>query len=160
AEPRPSGENATEVGTIVGTVEYMSPEQAELNNLDIDTRSDVSSLGVLLYELLTGALPCSREQLHQAPFAKMLRITREDDTPRPSSGMIRTETLPGTGVQQREPKMQRAVAPGELDWLVMKCLEKDRTRRYETASELALDVQRYLDHEAVLACPPSLGYRL
>jgi WD40 repeat protein/tRNA A-37 threonylcarbamoyl transferase component Bud32 len=160
--PRLSEQNvSTEVGTLIGTPEYMSPEQAELNNLDVDTRSDVYSLGVLLYELLTGTVPFSCEQLLAAPFHEMLRIIREVEPPWPSARLANSETVPAVAdARQTEQRKLRAVVRGELDWIVMKCLEKDRTRRYETASGLALDLQRYLANEAVLACPPSAGYRM
>jgi serine/threonine protein kinase/WD40 repeat protein len=152
---------ATEVGTLVGTLEYMSPEQAELNSLDIDTRSDVYSLGVLLYELLTGAVPFSREQLKAASFPEMLRIIKEVEPARPSTRLVGPETLAGTAAaRQAEPKKVAVHLRGELDWIVMKCLEKDPVRRYETANELALDLRRYLADEPVVAGPPSTGYRL
>jgi WD40 repeat protein len=155
------GNVSTEVGTLVGTLEYMSPEQAELNNLDIDTRSDVYSLGVLLYELLTGTVPFPRERLRAAPFPEMLRIIREVEPARPSTRLSGPETLPGVAAARRtEPKKLAAQLKGEPDWIVMKCLEKDPRRRYETANELALDLRRYLAHEPVLAGPPSAGYRL
>ncbi len=152
---------ATEVGTLVGTLEYMSPEQAELNNLDIDTRSDVYSLGVLLYELLTGTVPFSREELQAAPFTEMLRIIKEVEPARPSTRLAGPETLAGVAAaRQTEPKKLAVHLKGELDWIVMKCLEKDPGRRYATANELALDLRRYLADEPVLAGPPSAGYRL
>jgi WD40 repeat protein len=152
---------ATEIGTLVGTLEYMSPEQAELNNLDIDTRSDVYSLGVVLYELLTGTVPFPREQLQAAPFPEMLRIIKEVEPARPSTRLAGPETLPAVAAAARpEPRKLAVQLKGELDWIVMKCLEKDPSRRYQTANELALDLQRYLADEPVLAGPPSTGYRL
>src|SRR5713101_8032505 len=152
----------TEFGTVVGTLEYMSPEQAELNNQDIDTRSDIYSLGVLLYELLTGTTPLDRAQLKQAAFTEMLRLIREQEPPKPSTRLSESkDSLPSISAQrQTEPAKLTKLVRGELDWIVMKCLEKDRNRRYETANSLAMDVQRYLHDEPVLACPPSAGYRL
>ena len=152
----------TEFGAVVGTLEYMSPEQAELNQLDIDTRSDVYSLGVLLYELLTGTTPLERERLKAAALLEMLRLIREEEPPRPST---RLSTDRGAARRSRraagiEPRKLSGLVRGELDWIVMKALEKDRDRRYETANGLAADVERYLDDEPVEACPPSAGYRL
>jgi serine/threonine protein kinase/tetratricopeptide (TPR) repeat protein len=160
--PRLSEESIyTEVGSLIGTLEYMSPEQAELNNLDIDTRTDVYALGVVLYELLTGSVPFSRKQLQSAAFAEMLRIIKEEEPPRPSTRLSGSDELPGiAAVRQTEPRKLPALVRGELDWIVMKCLEKDRGRRYETANGLALDVQRYLADEPVVAGPPSRAYRL
>ncbi len=151
---------ATEVGTLVGTLEYMSPEQADDRSVDVDTRSDVYSLGVVLYELLTGSVPFSSQELRSAPFAEMLRIIREVEPPPPSARLPELETLAGVAPQRRTRPRQRPLVSGELDWIVMKCLEKDRDRRYETPNALALDVQRYLDDEPVLAGPPSAAYRL
>jgi WD40 repeat protein/tRNA A-37 threonylcarbamoyl transferase component Bud32 len=160
--PRLAGQAAaTEVGTLVGTLEYMSPEQADLNNLDVDTRSDVYSLGVLLYELLTGTVPFFRGPFQGAPFFEMLRIIKEVEPARPSTRLSEAETLPGAAAPRPpRPKRRAAVVKGELDWIVMKCLEKDPGRRYQTANELALDLRRYLADEPVLAGPPSAGYRL
>jgi serine/threonine protein kinase/WD40 repeat protein len=160
--PRLSEQNVTtEIGTLVGTLEYMSPEQAELYNLDIDTRSDVYSLGVLLYELLTGTVPFPSDQLQAASFHEMLRIIKEVEPVRPSTRLSGQETLPGVAAKrQTEPKKLVTQLKGELDWIVMKCLEKDPGRRYETANELALDLRRYLADEPVLAGPPSASYRL
>jgi WD40 repeat protein len=150
----------TEFGSVVGTLEYMSPEQAELNQLDIDTRSDVYSLGAVLYELLTGSTPLGRERLKTAALVEMLRIIREEDCPRPSTRLSTTEELPSVAAcRQAEPHKLSSLLRGELDWIVMKALEKDRNRRYETANGLAFDIQLYLADEPVTACPPSAWYR-
>jgi WD40 repeat protein len=152
----------TAFGAVVGTLEYMSPEQAELNNQDIDTRSDVYSLGVLLYELLTGTTPLTRDRLKLTAFTDMLRAVREEEPPKPSTRLAQsTETLPAVSAQRHmEPAKLTRLVRGELDWIVMKALEKDRARRYETANNFAHDIQRYLTDEPVQACPPTAGYRL
>jgi serine/threonine protein kinase/tetratricopeptide (TPR) repeat protein len=152
----------TEIGAVLGTLEYMSPEQAELNNQDIDTRSDIYSLGVLLYQMLTGTTPLTRDRLKQAAFTEMLRLIREEEPPKPSTRLSESkESLPSVSAQrQMEPAKLTRLVRGELDWIVMKALEKDRTRRYETANGLARDLERYLADEPVEACPPSAGYRL
>jgi serine/threonine protein kinase/tetratricopeptide (TPR) repeat protein len=152
----------TGFGALVGTPEYMSPEQAEANNLDIDTRSDVYALGVLLYELLTGSTPLTRQRVREAALMDVLRAIREEEPPRPSTRLSESrDTLPAISAQrQTEPARLTRQVRGELDWVVMKALEKDRGRRYETASAFAADVERYLADEPVLACPPSAGYRL
>ena len=151
----------TEFGALIGTLEYMSPEQAELNNLDIDTRADIYALGAVLYELLTGSVPFSRKDLQSAAFTEMLRIIKEVEPPKPSTKLSGSRTLPSVGVARHtEPKKLIALLRGELDWIVIKCLEKNRCRRYESASALVLDLQRYLANEPVVAGPPSTGYRL
>jgi eukaryotic-like serine/threonine-protein kinase len=151
----------TEVGSIVGTLEYMAPEQAELNNLDIDTRADIYSLGVLLYELLTGATPLSGHQLRSAGFNEMMRIIKEVEPQKPSTRLSGSAELSSIASNRKlEPNRLTRLVRGDLDWIVMKCLEKERSRRYETANAFALDIQRYLHDEPVLAGPPSTAYRL
>jgi serine/threonine protein kinase/Flp pilus assembly protein TadD len=151
----------TEAGNIVGTLEYMAPEQAELNNLDIDTRADIYSLGVLLYELVTGSPPFTSQQLRSAAFMEMLRLIREVEPPRPSTRLSGSEELANIAANRRlEPSRLTKLVEYDLDWIVMKALEKDRARRYATATALAEDVQRYLREEPVLAGPPTAGYRL
>jgi serine/threonine protein kinase len=151
----------TGFGAIVGTPEYMSPEQAQLNQLDIDTRSDVYALGVLLYELLTGTTPVDRRRLKQDAVFEILRIIREEEPPRPSMRLSTSEALASIAATRKmEPARLTKLMRGELDWIVMKCLEKDRSRRYETANGLARDLERYLHDEVVEARPPSALYRL
>jgi serine/threonine protein kinase/tetratricopeptide (TPR) repeat protein len=151
----------TGFGAVVGTPEYMSPEQAEVNNQDIDTRSDVYSLGVLLYELLTGTTPLTRRRVKEAALLEVLRLVREEEPPRPSTRLSSTAELPAVAaVRGTEPARLARLLRGELDWIVMKALEKDRARRYETATGLAADVDRYLADEPVLVCPPGAAYRL
>jgi serine/threonine protein kinase len=151
----------TEFGVIVGTFEYMSPEQAQLDQLDIDTRSDIYSLGVLLYELLTGTTPLERKRMKEVAVLELLRLVREEDPPRPSTRLSTAEGLPSIAANRgTEPRKLGSLMRRELDWIVMKSLEKDRDRRYETANAFAADVLHYLHDEAVLACPPSAGYRL
>ncbi len=151
----------TGFGALVGTPEYMSPEQAELNNLDIDTRSNVYSLGVLLYELLTGSTPLDRKSLGEAALLEVLRIVREVEAPRPSAKLSSSEALPSIAANRSlEPARLTKLMQGELDWVLLKALEKDRARRYETANGLARDIERYLADEVVEARPPTSGYRL
>jgi serine/threonine protein kinase/tetratricopeptide (TPR) repeat protein len=151
----------TGFGAVVGTPEYMSPEQAQLDNLDVDTRSDIYSLGVLLYELLTGTTPLDRRRLKEAAILEVLRIIREEDPQRPSTRLSTTEELPSIAACRNvEPRRLSGLLRGELDWIVMKALEKDRNRRYETANSLAREIQRHLADEVVEARPPSTGYRL
>jgi non-specific serine/threonine protein kinase/serine/threonine-protein kinase len=151
----------TQIGALVGTPVYMSPEQAGGNPLDIDTRSDIYGLGVLLYELLTGVTPLDRKQVRQAGYDEVLRLVREAEPPTPSSRLTAVEDLPAVAARRQvEPRQFGKLLRGDLDWIVMKCLEKDRTRRYETANGLARDLQRYLASEPVEACPPSAGYKL
>ena len=151
----------TEFGQVLGTMEYMSPEQAKFNQLDIDTRSDIYSLGVLLYELLAGSTPFEGKRLHAAAFDEMLRIIREEEPPKPSTRLSSIDTLPSVAANRHtEPARLSKDVRGELDWIVMKALEKDRNRRYETASGFAADIERHLHDEPVEAGPPSYAYRL
>ena len=151
----------TGFGAVVGTPEYMSPEQASFNQMDVDTRSDVYALGVLLYELLTGTPPFSRKELEKAGLLEIFRVIREQEPTRPSNKLSTSEGLPTLAANRRtEPRRLTALVKGELDWIVMKALEKNRGRRYETANGFAADVQRYLAGETVQAVPPSAGYRL
>jgi len=150
----------TEFGQVLGTLEYMSPEQSKFNQLDIDTRSDIYSLGVLLYELLAGSTPFEGKRLHAAAFDEMLRIIREEEPPKPSTRLSSIDTLPSVAANRHtEPARLSKDVRGELDWIVMKALEKDRNRRYETASGFAADIERHLHDEPVEAGPPSATYR-
>ncbi len=152
---------STGFGAIVGTLEYMSPEQASYSGVDVDTRADIYSLGVILYELLTGLRPIDARRLKQAALTEMIRIIQEEEPAKPSTRISSDDSLPSlAALRQTDPRKLMALLRGELDWVVMKCLEKQRDRRYETANALARDVQRYLADEAVEARPPSAGYRL
>ena len=152
----------TGVGSIVGTLEYMSPEQAEFNAVDVDTRADIYSLGVVLYELLTGTTPFTSERLKGAAMTEALRLIREEEPPKPSTRLSDSrDSLASISAQRRlEPAGLTKEVRGELDWIVMKALEKDRNRRYETANGLAGDIDRYLNDEPVEASSPGTGYRL
>jgi tetratricopeptide (TPR) repeat protein len=152
---------STQFGAVVGTLEYMSPEQAGFAGEDIDTRADIYSLGVILYELLTGLRPLDAKRLRQAAFTEMVRIIKEEEPSKPSTRLSTAESLPAlAALRQTEPKRLMALLRGELDWIVMKCLEKKRDRRYETVNALAREIQRYLADEPVEARPPTAGYRL
>jgi serine/threonine protein kinase/tetratricopeptide (TPR) repeat protein len=151
----------TALGMILGTPMYMSPEQAEFNNLDIDTRADIYSLGVILYELLAGTPPFTKEELHAAALTEMLRMIKEDEPAKPSTRLSSATDVATVAANRRlEPKHLKKFVSGDLDWIVMKCLEKERGRRYATANALAADLLRHLSDEPVEARPPSAGYRV
>jgi serine/threonine protein kinase len=148
-------------GAMMGTPLYMSPEQAEFNNFDVDTRTDIYALGVILYELLTGTTPLEKQRFQEAAWLEMLRLIKEEEPPRPSARLSGSATLPSLAAQRHlEPVKLTKLVRGELDWIVMKCLEKDRSRRYDTANGLARDVEHYLADELVEARSPTAAYRL
>ncbi len=152
----------TEQGQLIGTPEYMSPEQAEMTGLNVDTRTDIYSLGVLLYELLVGALPFERGTLRRASYAEIRRILREVDPPKPSTRLSSLGAGTDTVAKHRRTDRSSLLGQlrGDLDWITMKALEKDRTRRYASASEFAADIRRFLNDEPILARPPSPAYRM
>jgi serine/threonine protein kinase/tetratricopeptide (TPR) repeat protein len=152
----------TELGQLIGTPEYMSPEQAEMSGLDIDTRTDVYSLGVLLYELLVGALPFDSDALRAAGLGEIQRIIRETDPPKASTRLSSLGDSQASVALSRSTDLSalRKELRGDLDWIILKAMEKDRTRRYETVNGLAADIRRHLDNEPVLARPPSTSYKL
>jgi eukaryotic-like serine/threonine-protein kinase len=151
----------TNFAQMIGTPQYMSPEQAEMSSLDIDTRSDIYSLGVLLYEMLTGSTPLAKKRVAAAAYDEIRRLIREEEPPKPSTRLSTSDSLASIAAQRHtEPAKLSKLVRGDLDWITMKALEKDRTRRYETANGLARDIQRYLADELVEARPPSTAYRL
>ena len=150
-----------DTGAIVGTPTYMSPEQADPSSMDIDTRTDIYALGVILYELLAGSPPIDAKSFKRGAFLEMLRMVREVEPPSPSTALSKADDLPGIAASRGlEPAQLRRALRGDLDWIVLKALEKDRTRRYETANGFAADVVRHLASEPVLAAPPGRAYRM
>ncbi len=150
----------TAFGSVAGTPLYIAPEQASWSALDIDTRADIYALGVILYELLTGSTPIRRETFRQAAIDEMLRLIREVEPPTPSSRISTSDTLPNlAATRQSDPAKLSRFVRGDLDWIVMKALAKERNRRYESAIALAQDLERFANHEPVTAGPPTAAYR-
>ncbi len=151
----------SEINSIIGTLEYMAPEQAEVNSLDIDTRADIYALGVILYELLTGALPFSRKELGAAALLHMLEKIRLEEPAKPSTKLSNSGSLPSVAATRKiEPSLLMKKLRGEIDWIIMKCLEKERGRRYQGPNQLANDIDNYLHDMPLIASPPSKTYRL
>ena len=151
----------TAFGTVAGTPLYMAPEQAAFNALDVDTRADIYALGVILYELLTGSTPIQRDTLKRAALDEMLRLIREVEPPTPSSRISTSEALPAIAASRHVQPMQLSrLVRGDLDWIVMKALAKERNRRYDSAIGLANDIERFTNHEPVSAGPPTAAYRI
>jgi eukaryotic-like serine/threonine-protein kinase len=152
----------TELGQFIGTPEYMSPEQAEMSGLDIDTRSDIYSLGIMLYELLVGVLPFDPKALRSAAFGEIQRIIRETDPPKASTRLVGLgETRKAIAdLRRTDPGALQRQLKGDLDWIIMRAIEKDRTRRYETANGLAMDIRRHMNDEPILAHPPRAAYKM
>src|SRR5262249_50394741 len=147
--------------SVMGTPLYMAPEQTSFSAIDVDTRADVYALGVILYELLTGTTPLARDTVKKAAFDEVLRLIREQEPPAPSSRISTSEAKPSVAAnRQTEPASLGRFVRGELDWIVMKALSKERERRYDTASGFARDIEHFLNHEPVAAGPPSASYRL
>src|SRR5207237_4849145 len=146
----------TNFAQMIGTPLYMSPEQAEMSGLDIDTRSDIYSLGVLLYELLTGTTPLDKKRFAKAAYDEIRRMIREDEPQKPSTRLSTSDSIASIAAQRHiEPAKLSKLMRDDLDWITMKALEKDRTRRYETANGLAREIQRFLSDETVEVLPPS-----
>ncbi len=162
AQPLTEKTMFTELGQMIGTPAYMSPEQAEMSGLNVDTRTDVYALGVLLYQLLTGDLPFDLVELRKAGYSEMMRVLREQEPPRPSTRVstVRDHSVTTASNRRTEPSKLKHELRGDLDWVVMKAIEKDRNRRYDTANGLAMDIGRYLADEPVAAGPPSNAYRV
>ncbi len=152
----------TELGQFIGTPEYMSPEQAEMSGLDIDTRSDIYSLGIMLYELLVGVLPFDPKALRAAAFGEIQRIIRETDPPKASTRLVGLGETRKTiaDLRRTDPGALQRQLKGDLDWIIMRAMEKDRTRRYETANGLAMDIRRHMNDEPILAHPPRTAYKM